>query len=431
MSQTPAGGSDDRTLPLMTREEALEAYRQVRLASEHLCAPLETDDYILQSIVQTSPPKWHLAHVSWFFDTFLLSEYLSDYEPFHPAYRYLFNSYYEQVGAFHPRPRRGMLSRPTVSDVYRYRAWVDKAMISLIDDVDAELWHEVALRITIGLNHEQQHQELLLTDIKHNFSVNPLYPAYRDDLEQVAGQAVPLQWHEFDNGLCCIGAEQLGFAYDNERPRHSVYVEAYRLASRLVTNGEYLAFIEDKGYERPELWLSDGWATIKQEQWQAPLYWVKQDGEWMQFTLGGLRPLDPYEPVVHVSFYEADAYARWAGHRLPTEQEWELAAACHAIEGNLRDSDRLHPAAAAGTGLQQLYGDVWEWTASPYVPYPGYRAPAGALGEYNGKFMCNQMVLRGGSCATPTNHMRVSYRNFFYPNERWQFSGLRLAEDRQ
>ncbi len=430
MSQTGVL-SNEHSLPQLTREDALEAYHTVRLDSEHICAPLEIDDYILQSIIQTSPPKWHLAHVSWFFDTFLLSEYQTDYEPFDPAFRYLFNSYYEQVGAFHPRSRRGMLSRPTVKEIYRYREWVDRQMVNLIDEVDGSLWTEVALRITIGLNHEQQHQELLLTDIKHNFSVNPLYPIYREELPQTEGGSPTLQWHEFDKGLCCIGADYQGFAYDNERPRHNVYLEPFRLASHPVTNGEYLAFIEDDGYRRPELWLSDGWATIRQEQWQAPLYWIKQENEWRLFTLGGLRPLNPHEPVCHLSFYEADAYARWAGYRLPTEQEWEVAAAQMPIEGNLRDNDLLHPAPASGDGLQQLFGDVWEWTASPYVGYPGYRAPAGALGEYNGKFMSNQMVLRGGSCVTPADHIRATYRNFFYPNERWQFSGLRLAEDCQ
>jgi ergothioneine biosynthesis protein EgtB len=422
-----AGGQ--QPAPSLGREATLTAYREVRKDSERLCAPLQTDDYILQSIVQTSPPKWHLAHVSWFFETFLLNDYLPGYRPFHPHFRYLFNSYYEQVGPFHPRARRGMLSRPTVEEVYRYRDWIDQHMAELIDGVDEVLWPEVARRIAIGLNHEQQHQELLLTDIKHNFSVNPLYPAYREDLPYLGGQACALQWHEFENGLGCIGADGAGFAYDNESPRHTVYVDAFRLASRQVTNGEYLAFIEERGYQRPELWLSDGWATVKQEGWQAPLYWVKEDGEWWLFTLGGLRPLDEQEPVAHVSFYEAEAYARWAGHRLPTEQEWELATDGRAIAGNLRDSGRLHPYACTGEGLLQLYGDVWEWTASPYTPYPGYRAVSGALGEYNGKFMCNQMVLRGGSCITPADHIRASYRNFFYPNERWQFSGIRLAED--
>lgn len=415
--------------PGMDRVRAMASYRRVREDSETLCAPLQTDDYILQSIPQTSPPKWHLAHVSWFFETFLLEVYQPDYQPFNPQFRVLFNSYYEQVGPFHPRPERGMLSRPTVGEVYRYRAWVDEHMAELIRHVGEDQWEEVALRIAIGLNHEQQHQELLLTDIKHNFWVNPLFPAYRDDLQPSKQAAIALGWQEFEGGLASIGQQGEGFAYDNEWPRHTVYVEPWRLANRLVSNGEYAAFIDDGGYTRPELWLSDGWATVQQRGWQAPLYWLQQEGEWWNFTLGGLRPLNEAEPVAHLSYYEADAYARWAGHRLPTEQEWELAAAQQPVRGNLRETDRLHPVAAQGEGLQQLYGDLWEWTASPYTPYPGYRAPSGAIGEYNGKFMCNQMVLRGGSCVTPGDHIRASYRNFFYPDERWQFKGLRLAED--
>ena len=413
----------------MARKAALSAYREVRTDSEQLCAPLQIDDYLLQSIVQTSPPKWHLAHVSWFFETFLLSDYLPGYRPFHPRYRELFNSYYEQVGPFHPRAERGMLSRPTVEEVYRYRAWVDEHMAVLIDSVDEALWPEVARRLATGLNHEQQHQELMLTDIKHNFWVNPLFPAYREGLPRETGSAAALQWYEYKNGLRYVGAVDAGFAFDNERPRHTVYVEDYFLANRLVTNGEYQAFIDDRGYQRPELWLSDGWAAVKREQWQAPLYWLRQDDGWWQFTLAGLRPLNEHEPVAHISYYEADAYARWAGHRLPSEQEWELAAAGEEIEGNLLDSGWLQPRAASGEEMQQQFGDVWEWTASPYTPYPGYRAVDGALGEYNGKFMCNQMVLRGGSCVTPTDHLRATYRNFFYPHERWQFSGLRLAKD--
>lgn len=414
---------------LLTRDAAQAAYRVVRTASEQLCSPLQVDDYILQSMVQTSPPKWHLAHVSWFFETFLLDDFLSGYRPFHPQYRTLFNSYYEQIGPQHPRARRGMLSRPTVAEVFRYRHWVDQHMAQLIDHVDEESWAEVSRRLLIGLNHEQQHQELLLTDIKHNFWDNPLYPAYREDLPKPSGPATPLSWLEFEGGLVSIGTKGAGFAYDNEQPRHTVYHDTWRLGSRLVTNGEYLAFIEDRGYERPELWLSDGWAMVKQERWQAPLYWRREGEAWWQFTLGGLRPINGQEPVVHISYYEAEAYARWAGHRLPREQEWEQAACGRAVQGNLRDRGYLHPDVARSDGLQQLFGDVWEWTASPYAPYPGYRAAAGALGEYNGKFMCNQMVLRGGSCVTPTDHVRASYRNFFYPHERWQFSGLRLAED--
>jgi len=309
------------------------------------------------------------------------------------------------------------------------RAWVDEHMSELIRHVSEEQWEEVALRIAIGLNHEQQHQELLLTDIKHNFWVNPLFPAYRDDLQQSSHPASALGWHAFEGGLASIGQQGEGFAYDNEWPRHTVYVQPWRLANRLVSNGEYAAFIADGGYERPELWLSDGWAAVQKEGWQAPLYWLRQEGEWWNFTLRGLRSLNEAEPVAHLSYYEAEAYARWAGHRLPTEQERELAAAQQPLRGNLRETDRLHPLPARGEGLQQLYGDLWEWTASPYTPYPGYRAPSGAIGEYNGKFMCNQMVLRGGSCVTPGDHIRASYRNFFYPDERWQFKGLRLAED--
>jgi len=287
----------------------------------------------------------------------------------------------------------------------------------------------VALRIAMGLNHEQQHQELLLTDIKHNFWVNPLWPAYRKDLPPSVGHAAPMCWQDFEGGLVDIGYDGNSFCYDNELPRHKAYVSPFRLACRLVTNGEYLAFINDGGYRRPELWLSDGWTTIGRQAWQAPLYWVQQDDSWRHFTLGGMQPLNENEPVAHLSYYEADAYARWTGHRLPTEQEWEVAAAEYPREGNMRDRGRLHPTIADGRGMQQLFGDLWEWTASPYTPYPGYRAPAGAIGEYNGKFMCNQMVLRGGSCVTPLDHIRSSYRNFFYPHERWQFMGLRLAED--
>lgn len=414
---------------LLSRNEALLRYREVRSASEALCEPLEVDDYSLQSIPQTSPPKWHLAHVSWFFETFLLERYLPAYRPFHPQFRVLFNSYYYQVGPFHPRPQRGLLSRPTVDEVYHYREWVDNHMEGLIDDVDEAVWQEVALRIAIGLNHEQQHQELLLTDIKHNFWMNPLFPVYRSDLTPSAGQASDLRWYGFEGGLRTIGYSGAGFAYDNETPQHNVFVAPYRLTNRLITNGEYLAFIEDSGYQRSEFWLSDGWDTVQREKWLAPLYWIQQDGQWWHFTLGGLQRLDEHEPVSHLSYYEADAYARWAGHRLPTEQEWELAALEFQPEGNLRECDRLHPTVADSNGIQQLFGDLWEWTASPYTPYPGYRPPAGAIGEYNGKFMCNQMVLRGGSYATPADHIRASYRNFFYPHERWQFNGLRLAEE--
>ncbi len=410
-------------------DDLLRHYQQIRQDSETICAPLEIEDYGIQTMADVSPPKWHLAHTSWFFETFLLTPFLPDYSVFHPDFIRLFNSYYEQVGAFHPRPQRGLLSRPTVADVYRYRKHVDDAMQRLLMQHTLAARQDIALRTRIGIHHEQQHQELMLTDIKHILASNPLLPAYRDDLPQADGEAMPLGWIEFDAGLYEIGYSGDGFAFDNEYPRHKVYLESFRLANRAVNNAEYLAFIEDGGYANPAHWLSEGWRAVKSGQITHPLYWRQQDGQWQQMTLGGMRPLHPAEPVCHISYFEADAYASWAGKRLPTEAEWEVAAAAEPVQGNFRDSDRLHPAPARGTGMQQLYGDVWEWTRSAYAPYPGYRTPAGALGEYNGKFMCGQYVLRGGSCVTPANHIRASYRNFFYPVDQWQFSGLRLAED--
>ncbi|RRQ20809.1 ergothioneine biosynthesis protein EgtB [Thiohalobacter thiocyanaticus] len=430
MSQTLTQDRDTVSdISVLDREQAQRNYTAVRAVTEALCRPLSAEDCLLQGITETSPPKWHLAHVSWFFETFLLHEYLPGYRPFNPRFRYLFNSYYEQLDGFHPRARRGLLSRPSLEEVYRYRGWVDEHMQTLMADAAPEQWPQIALRLAIGLNHEQQHQELILTDLKHNFWVNPLLPVYREELPVPQGRAAPLHWQEYPGGVQEIGYGGSGYAFDNERPRHRAYNGPWRLASRLLTNGEYLAFMDGGGYTRPELWLSDGWATVQRLGWKAPLYWLRQDGDWWQYTLGGLRPLNPDEPVCHVSYYEADACARWAGRRLPTEQEWEVAAADRPVAGNLRDTGLLHPGVADGSGLQQLYGDVWEWTASPYTAYPGYRPPAGALGEYNGKFMCNQQVLRGGSCVTPADHIRASYRNFFYPHDRWQFMGLRLAED--
>ena len=413
------------------RAASMHAYRRVRADTEVLAAPLCPEDFVIQTTEEASPAKWHLAHVSWFFETFILGEYLPGYVEFHPAYRVLFNSYYEQVGSFHPRPARGFLSRPTVDDVYRYRAHVDRHMLDLFEDSRDRPWHEILERVEIGLNHEQQHQELLLTDIKRNFSVNPLRPAYRTDLPQPPHQPRgALDWVEFGGGLCEIGAAGEGFVYDNERPRHRVWLEPFRLASRLVTNGEYMAFMESGGYANPALWLSDGWTRVRQSGWSSPLYWERIDGNWWQFTLGGMRPVDADEPLCHVSYYEADAFATWSGRRLPTEAEWEVAAAGCDVVGNLRGAGYLRPVAAAdGDGLRQLYGDVWEHTASAYLPYPGFQAADGALGEYNGKFMSGQMVLRGGSCVTPADHVRPTYRNFFYPHERWQFQGFRLAEN--
>jgi len=424
----------------LSRDGLAADYRRVRRLSEHLCEPLEVEDYVLQTVVETSPPKWHLAHVSWFFETFLLKPFLAGYRPFHPRYDYLFNSYYEQTGAgFWPRPERGLLSRPTVAEVYAYRRHVDEAMTRLIADYDGKEWPVAAERIAIGLSHEQQHQELLVTDIKLNLAYNPLKPAYRADLPtETPREPTALTFTVIDGDIVEIGAAGDGFSYDNESPRHRVLLEDYRLADRLVSNAEWLAFVDDGGYRAPGLWLSDGWVQVQQggprgEGWQAPLYWQQVDGQWHEMTLAGPRPLNPAEPVCHVSYYEAEAFARWAGKRLPTEAEWEHAAAERPVAGNFVDDGRLHPAPARpvdhGGPLQQLFGDCWEWTGSAYLPYPGYRAVDGALGEYNGKFMSGQMVLRGGSCATSRDHVRASYRNFFYPHERWQFKGIRLAED--
>lgn len=414
------------------RESVAARFTAVRRMSEALSRPLEPEDYGLQAMPDVSPAKWHLAHTTWFFETFLLKAFVPGYRPFHPQFEYLFNSYYEQVGTPFPRAHRGQLSRPTVTEVFRYRAQVDDALVTLLATVEADRWSEVAARATLGCHHEEQHQELFLTDIKYNFAINPLKPAYRGDLPVAsAGAGVTLKWTEYPGGTAEIGHAGTGFGFDNESPRHPTLLAPYALAARPVTNGEYLEFIEAGGYRRPEYWLADGWRTARERHWQAPLYWGKAAGHWTLFTLAGQRPLNEHEPVCHVSFYEADAYARWAGKRLPTEAEWEDVAQSHKRHGNLREAGYLHPLPATpGETPAQLFGDVWEWTSSAYAPYPGYRPAAGALGEYNGKFMVNQLVLRGGSCVTPARHIRASYRNFFYPADRWQFSGIRLADDR-
>jgi ergothioneine biosynthesis protein EgtB len=410
-----------------------ERMRLVRRASEALAADLSPEDQTVQSMPDASPTKWHLAHTTWFFETFLLTPYLAKWRVHDPAYGHLFNSYYEAVGPRHPRPQRGLLSRPGVADIAAYRSAVTAGMLDLIEQASDEQWSAVAPLIELGFNHEEQHQELILMDIKHVFSVNPLRPAYR---RRTASGPRPLpappHWLEFDGGLAEIGHAGNGFAFDNEGPRHKVWLEPFRLASRPVTCGDYLAFIEDAGYRRAEFWLSDGWAAVQSQGWQAPQYWdLQADGTWSIFTLAGQTPLDPDEPVCHVSFYEADAYARWAGKRLPTEAEWEIAAATVPLTGNLADAGCLHPRPTAGGNgaLQQMIGDVWEWTASSYSPYRGFRAANGAVGEYNGKFMSGQMVLRGGAAVTPPGHVRITYRNFFPPPARWAFSGIRLAED--
>jgi ergothioneine biosynthesis protein EgtB len=407
-----------------------DRYQQVRQLSESICHPLAIEDYVIQSMPDVSPPKWHLAHTTWFFETFLLVPNLPKYEVFHPQFGYLFNSYYETVGKRHPRPQRGLLSRPTVEEIYRYRIYVDQGMQTLLShDLDPAL----KVLILLGLHHEQQHQELLLTDIKHILALNPLHPAYRTDIPLAPQQTIATeQWLDYPGGLHSLGCSDtefaFDFAFDNESPVHPVYLQDYYLASRLVTNAEYLEFIQAGGYSNPDYWLSAGWATVQTAHWEAPLYWEQLDGEWWVMTLSGLRPLNLHEPVCHVSFYEADAFARWAGKRLPTEAEWEVAAMQVPVQGNLLAQEQFHPMPAAGaTRPDQLFGDVWEWTQSAYLPYPGFKPAAGAVGEYNGKFMCNQMVLRGGSCVTPPNHIRPTYRNFFPPETRWQFSGIRLA----
>jgi ergothioneine biosynthesis protein EgtB len=378
-----------------------------------------------------SPTRWHLAHTTWFFETFVLTA-RPDYRVYHPEFNYLFNSYYNTVGPQFARPRRGLLSRPGLGEVRQYRQYVDEQMLRLL--ANEALSAQTASIVELGLHHEQQHQELMLTDIKHVFSCNPLWPAYREDEIPVSGAVAASNWIHFGEGIYRIGHDGPGFAYDNESPRHRQFLEAFQIAGRLVTCGEYLQFIEDGGYRRPELWLSAGWQHACQEGWEAPLYWVRRDGTWSVFTLAGLRELDPAQPVCHVSYFEADAYATWAGYRLPTEAEWELASEQVPIEGNFADrlldqARAVHPNSTAPGNADpaQMFGDVWEWTSSPYAPYPGFRIADGALGEYNGKFMCNQYVLRGGSCATSHNHMRRTYRNFFPPDARWQFSGIRLA----
>ncbi len=413
--------------------QMLTRYRQVRNFSHRLCETLEPEDFVVQSMPDVSPTKWHLAHTSWFFETFILKQYLPGYQTEVPEYAYLFNSYYNAAGDMHRRDLRGLISRPTVAETYRFRHSIDAHVTHLLESADDALLSGMDPVFTIGLHHEQQHQELLVTDIKHVFSQNPLHPIFRERTDIGEPREIaPASYVAFDETILEIGHVGDGFSYDNESPRHRALVPAFSLATRPVTNGEYLAFIEAGGYTRPEYWLSLGWTTVNEQRWQAPLYWSQQDSVWWNFTLSGMRPVDLAEPVTHVSYFEADAFANWSGARLPTEFEWERAAAGLPIEGNFVGDLRFHPAPAAeapNEKLQQMYGDVWEWTRSAYLPYPGYRAAPGALGEYNGKFMMNQMVLRGGSCATSQNHLRPTYRNFFQPEKRWQFTGIRLARD--
>jgi ergothioneine biosynthesis protein EgtB len=400
----------------LDKTSLLKKFQQIRKYSEKLCESLEVEDYVIQAIPEVSPPKWHLAHTTWFFESFILRQYLPDYQEFDANFSYLFNSYYQQVGEMHARPLRGQLSRPTVKEVYAYRAYVNENIGNLLELLNESNLNAVLELVEIGLHHEQQHQELLVMDVKYNFWVNPIRPAYlaaESDLADMLKMKFDLpnlgiDWLGNQGGMAKIGVPSTDFAYDNESPRHTVFLQPHALANRLVTNGEYLEFIEDKGYTKPEYWLSDGWDWASSGN-KCPLYWEKQPSNWNFFTLHGMQKLDMNAPVCHISFYEADAYARWKGMRLPTEFEWEVFA---------QDPKN-----------ECLYGQLWEWTQSAYLPYPGFRPVQGALGEYNGKFMNNQLVLRGGSCITPKNHMRPTYRNFFHPHDRWQFAGLRLAKD--
>ena len=413
------------------QEGRRERYRSIRQVTLALAAPLSAEDCAIQSMPDASPVKWHLAHTTWFFETFVLEPHLSRYRLFEPAFRVLFNSYYNAVGDKHPRPQRGMLSRPGIEEVLAYRRHVDEAMLGLL--AEDRLPAGLDGLIELGLHHEQQHQELILTDVKHMLSRNPLKPAYRKERTFSHGPAREPRWIGFEGGLYDIGHCGPSFCFDNELPRHRIWLYPFQIASRPVTNGDFIDFIEDGGYRRPDLWLAMGWDMRAGGGWQAPQYWERRDGQWHVFTLHGEVPMDPNAPVCHVSLFEAEAFARWANARLPTEAEWEIAARDAPIAGNFLESGALRPLAmrtdAADGMLAQAYGDVWEWTRSEYAPYPGFRAAAGAVGEYNGKFMCNQYVLRGGSCATPATHIRATYRNFFPPEARWQFSGLRLARD--
>ena len=412
-------------------ERLRNRYRQVRRFSEQLAAPLSAEDCAVQSMENASPTKWHLAHTTWFFETFLLSG-LPGYRKFNDQFTQLYNSYYNSVGEQFPRSKRGFLSRPSLDETLDYRTYVDGAMELLI--ADEQFLHSDSVHVLeTGLQHEQQHQELLLTDIKHALSQNPLMPTYREGEFAVSDHQSETTWMGFDEQLFQRGSEGDGFCFDNELPKHRVFHEPYQVADRLVTCGEYMQFMDDGAYSRPELWLSMGWSTVQEQDWQSPLYWTKVDGQWHEFTLGGLRPVDPAQPVCHVSYFEADAFARWSQARLPTESEWERAAESASLSDGvfvdtlISSDSAIHPRSTSNT-TQTMFGNVWQWTASQYTAYPGYVAPDGALGEYNGKFMCNQFVLRGGSCATHSSHIRSTYRNFFSPDARWQFTGIRLAK---
>ncbi len=421
----------------------IQRFTQIRNLTEALCLPLHTEDYVIQSMPDVSPPKWHLGHTTWFLETFILVPFLKSYQVYCLEFNYIFNSYYESIGSRVQRCKRGILSRPTVEEVYQYRRLIDEKIAELLQCASSSELRAIEPLLILGLNHEQQHQELLLTDIKHIFWTNSLRPTYHffknSDFPQ-SNEKLTDQFIYFTQGLYTIGHEGAGFAFDHEKPRHKVYLEEFTIESRLVTNGEFLEFMKAGGYQTPSLWLSDGWNCVKKYGWNCPLYWEQQDDAWWSFTLLGMKRISTNEPVCHVSYYEAAAFAKWRNARLPFEAEWEIAASLKKIEGNLLEKNHFHPI-PIDTGLYsglnrdelklfQFFGDVWEWTASSFQPYPGFNPYSGCIGEYNSKFMCNQITLRGGSCVTPTNHIRHTYRNFFAPETRWQFTGFRLAKGR-
>ena len=416
-------------LDRLSKKRVLEQFKRVREFTNYLVEPLEVEDFVIQPMGNASPVKWHLAHTSWFFETFVLGKFLADFKSLYPQYAYFFNSYYLQTGVPFTRAKRGLLSRPTVKQVLEYRAYVNERMIAFIENCDDETWTEASIVAEIGNHHEQQHQELILMDLKFLLAQNPLLPVYRITNKIAKGIESEQVWIPFKEGIVEVGSKGNEFTYDNEHPNHRTFVQDFELANRLVTNAEYLEFMESGGYEHSPFWLDEGWSMVQKERWKAPLYWFKRDGVWMQFTLSGTQRVPPYEPVAHISYFEADAFARWKGARLPTEQEWEYASQEVEIKGNFVDEGHFHPIAIQKheDGLLQMFGDTWEWTVSSYSPYPNYKPLPGALGEYNGKFMANQYVLRGGSCTTSESHIRKTYRNFFHSNARWQFSGIRLA----
>jgi ergothioneine biosynthesis protein EgtB len=407
--------------------ECSHRYARVRARTVQLVAPLSEEDCCVQSMPDASPVKWHLAHTTWFFETFVLKHYQKNFKPFHDAFEVMFNSYYNGIGGQHPRLQRGLLTRPRLEEIHAYRRDVDQRMQELLRTRGDD--SELRMLIVLGINHEQQHQELILTDVKHLLSMNPLQPSYYAAQAGFSTAIDVIKWIDFEGGVVEIGYGGNGFCFDNEIPRHRQYLQPYSLASRLVTNGEYMEFVEEGGYKNPEYWLSEGVDWLQAHRLSAPIYWRKSDDGWQEFTLGGPARLNPDLPVAHVAYFEADAYARWRQARLPTEAEWERAAMTCKLQGNFGDDNLFHPLSANGRGLLQMFGDAWEWTQSSYSPYPGYLPAAGALGEYNGKFMVNQYVLRGGSCVTPRDHIRSTYRNFFPTHARWQFSGIRLARD--